>query len=313
VIQVLKDGGTGAAGDSSTKATVAHVASYVTVPSTDRFQQHYLAGLTAWGHPYSERTGARLDRILDNIGWPVGRRDLSDGNSRHGAYLPAGRSALDVMRECNEPERGILFVGTDGSIAFRDRNWLWTSDVGVEPSFGDATGDKFTDVIIDANTVEALRNSVQVTWANGTYTKTDVASVAAYGPANLTLSVPTQESRSQVENLAAFIFRTQKDPATRITRMTINIRRDATVLSYVVAGFELGQRIIVTLTPQDIGSALTKTLTVQGIQHDIGTDEWTATLYLSPAWETYETAPYLTLGDATYGQIGAVAGNKVPY
>jgi hypothetical protein len=53
---------------------------------------------------------------------------------------------------------------------------------------------------------------------------------------------------------------------------------------------------------------------VQGLHEQLDVDgTWNVDVYCSPAPANYVSAPYLRLGDATYGRIGAVAGNRVPY
>jgi hypothetical protein len=53
--------------------------------------------------------------------------------------------------------------------------------------------------------------------------------------------------------------------------------------------------------------------TVEGITHTFTDSHLETTLYLVPAQDTYSAHPWFRLGDATYGRIGAAAGNALPY
>jgi hypothetical protein len=62
-----------------------------------------------------------------------------------------------------------------------------------------------------------------------------------------------------------------------------------------------------------LGSQTVKRAIVLGMEHDITPDQWEVTLHLAPAPTAAATAPYLTLGDADEGKIGATASNLIPY
>ena len=58
--------------------TFGHLAVYDTAVSAARALQHHVAGRFAFGGDFIERTGTRVGRVLDEIGWPTAWRDLSD-------------------------------------------------------------------------------------------------------------------------------------------------------------------------------------------------------------------------------------------
>jgi hypothetical protein len=78
-------------------------------------------------------------------------------------------------------------------------------------------------------------------------------------------------------------------------------------------GLELGERVTVKRRPTGGSGTIDQVCTVQGVSHQITPDRWTTLLYLAPSQSSYTEQPYLTLGDATYGRIGAAADNKIPY
>lgn len=294
----------------------AHVAVY-TGSVEPSWSTHYFAGISAYGHPYGERTGARVGRVLDEIGWPSADRTLSTGDTVHGPYIPDRQSAMGYMQDAETAEDGYLFIGKNGNVILRDRNWQWTqASVGT---FSDDGSDiPYEAITIDANSLEPLRTAVSVTYGpNDAYLKVeDSTAKTAYGPALEALSTPTLDSSLTARSLAQYRLRAWKDPATRITELTVQPRAKAATAYPVVLALELGDRITVERTPGNpvIGSQIVKSLTVQGISHSIDVDgTWLTTLYLSPAPALGTAVPYLIVGDATYGRIGAAAGNKIPF
>ena len=294
-------------------SSFAHVAVYPT-GTEPNWQGHYLAGITAFGHPYSDRSGARVGRVLDEAGWPAADRALSTGDTVHGPYIPNRMSAMEYLRDVEVAEDGYLFIDGAGKVVLRDRNWQWAQTTAATFS-DDGTDIDYTDITIDANTVDAIRNKVSVTYGpNGAYLfEEDVASRTAYGPSTETLSTPTVPGSVTARGLAAYKVRTMKDPQTRITRLQTEPREQPATAFPSVLGLSIGQRIAVERRPQSVGSAIVKTLVVQGYEHRWDSDWWTTTVYLSPAPLTAVEAPYLTVGGLTRGKIGAAAGNKIPF
>lgn len=331
------------AGETSTNTpAISHFAWYSTAPTTARFLAHHQAGLVAYGYPTGERGGARIGRILDAIDWPAAERDLSTGKTRLGPYLPASRNALDAMREVAESERDLLFVAKDGKVTLRDRNYqlatlplasgagenlttedgeelltedgenLTTEGGGFLTFSDDGSELDYEDVVIDANSVDPLRTVVQVSYDGGEVRVSDSTAISNYGRALEDINATLVDRRRTAEKLAAFVLRTSKDPQTRITELTIDARRDASSLMPALIDLELGDKVVVERTPQNVGAAISKRVTVEGIEHEMSGDTWRCRLYLSPALDVYDTAPYLLAGDVTYGKVGATAGNLIP-
>ena len=88
--------------------------------------------------------------------------------------------------------------------------------------------------------------------------------------------------------------------------------RSGTGSHYSVLGLEIGDKVTVERQPPGAGAWVDADLIIQGMQHRIDDEQWRVTLYLSPAPTSSEDAPYLTLGDADDGKIGAADGNLIP-
>jgi hypothetical protein len=307
--------GTAVTGYVTQSAAFAHFAVYATELSAARIAAHYQTALSAFGHPTGERTGARVGRVLDEIGWPSADRVLSTGDTVHGPYLPAQQSAMKYLRDVETAEDGYVFLDGQGRLVLRDRNWQWTQTVSV--AFSDTPSGAeldYVDVVIDANSADAIRTSVSASYGTDGYLfSEDAAARAAYGPEREPLSVPTIDSATTARGLTAYKLRTMKDPQTRIVELVHTPRILNATAWPKILGLQVGARITVERHPQAVGSAIVKTLIVQGIEHRIDSVWWETTLYLSPAIDSATDAPYLIMGDATYGKIGAVAGNQIPF
>lgn len=269
--------------------------------------QHYAAGLTGYGHPFGEGTGTRINRWLNEIGWPSGSRSIAAGDTVVGPYDTPG-SLMTQIREMERVEQGLFYISKEGEVTFRDRTWQFTQTSAG--TFGDDPGDiQFRDIQPDGNIVDAIRNQVEVTWRNGTLVVSDQTSIDAYGIGSDSISSSAIPTQVLAQMLGAYIVRIGKDPRTRITFLRIHPRRDPATTAPVVLGLDLGDVITVDITPLNVGSATTYTLAVQGIRHRINRREWVVDLYLAPA----DLGPYFIVGDATLGRIGAAADNRIPY
>lgn len=307
----------GLSGDSTNPDRLSHVAFYDANLSATRVQAHYLAGLTAYGHPYGERSGERLERVLDEIGWPSGQRDVDIGDTVQGPYLPNSQQFLDYARQVTDSEVGLIFFDVDGNIAFRGRQSLWTA-AATAPTFSDdgAGGSIKYHVIRPAgNHVDNIRNIATTSYSTvGAITRKDQTSIDAYGEGRQFTDCPTIEDANTASTLSAYVLRENKDPKDYIAQIDCHMRLASGLNEFAtLAAVELGDGAVVEHTPLGVGSQVVRTLLTTGISHMIDRDQWDVSLFCSAAPSQYDDAPYLTLGDADYGKIGATAGNLIPF
>lgn len=296
---------------------IGHVATYRVALTAAQILSHWAAGTYPWGHPYGERTGARAGRILDAIGWPAADRDLSTGATYCGNWLPDGASALSGLRELEDAEQGLLFISGAGKVTLRDRQWQWTNTRAVTPQVtfdDDGTDTPYTSLYVDGNGIEFIRNDVTVTFPGGTVNVTDSTSITAYTHQTDSVGAAALPENALwlARQLAGYRLRIRKDPATRVSNLSVAMRRNI-AQCFAVASLEIGDRVQVLRRPTGGTGIVTANCQVQGIEHTMDGADWTVRLSLAPAPKSYTEAPYLTLGDATYGKVGATAGNLVPF
>jgi hypothetical protein len=71
-------------------------------------------------------SGARINAVLDGVGWPAGARNIDTGTTTVAATDFSG-NALDEMRNVATAEVGDLWATADGKIRFRSRYNLYTA------------------------------------------------------------------------------------------------------------------------------------------------------------------------------------------
>lgn len=301
-------------------AGVSNVITYASALSAARVLAHYNAGATGYGHSalgsYGERGGARIGRVLDEIGWPTARRDLDAGATRQGPYLPAGAEAIDYIRQVEAGEQGVFAFDVDGNARFIDRIALaQAASVATFSDDGAAGAIQYESMERDGNHIDTMANIVTTSYSSvGAITRSDATSIAAYDAARKFIDAPTIPNGKTASACSAYALRLGKDPASRVSSLVAPMRLDTgDNEADKLLSIDLGDIVTVERTPGGVGSQVVKRLIVQGIEHEITLEQWRVRLYLSPAPPAATDVPYFELGDATYGRLGAAYGNALIY
>ena len=267
--------------------------------SASEIVDQYNDGLTPAGNVSSQR----LDRVLDDAGWPSSWRDIETGVQAVGRYRPSRLSALRYMNQVDNAEQGSLFVNRVGEVEFRSRTTA--EAVQVVGLFDDSGTDlPFANVAVDSHTVDAIRNRVDGQYATGVVSAIDSASVVAYSEASESVDLQLVDDPSVAQSIVDARLLRAKDPRTRITRLDVNVRRDPAGIVPVVAALDLSDDVTVSLTPTGVGSALWRAVRVQGISHRVTPQSWDVSLYLAPG-PVNTNGPLMILDDAVYGELDA--------
>lgn len=288
--------------DISTRS-ICHVATFAGAASSLD-----IAGLWTLGSQgYSgELSSARLARLLDDAGWPSAWRDIETGVQAVGEYRPSGVAANGYVEQVENAEQGELFVSRDGEVVLKSRT---TADASTPVALfdDDGTDYPFANVQVDANTVDAIRNSVAVRYATDTVTVEDAGSVAAYGRAQQSLNAQLIDDPADAVAIGEARLAVTKDPRTRVRRLDVNVRADTSMVP-TVAGLELADDVTVSFTPTGVGDELWRAVRVQGLSHTITLERWDCQLYLAPG-PVGTNGPLMLLNDDEYGKLSS--GNKL--
>lgn len=279
--------------------------------------EHYSAGLHAYGHPINETGGTRMERVLNDVAYPANLRDISSGGTVQGPYEPAGMQVMDYVYQILASERGFVFWSVDGKFTFRSRQWQWIDADTTAVTFSDDGGAgavRYQNGSPNSGTIDTVRNIVTTSYSTvGGITRRDAASITAYGPSSEFIDAPTLRNGTDASNLSAYVLRLKKDPQRTIPRLTVPLRADIATNFAPVLGIELGDVVTVERTPMGVGSQIVERLQVLAIRHSITPANWETELYMSPAIPMADEVPYLTIAHATYGRVGAPAGNAIPF
>jgi hypothetical protein len=248
----------------------------------------------AGGSAVSELTGARLNRVLDQVTveWPALERDIQVGDST----LAAGDLTNNVLNYLTNvieaSEQGLVFMSKDGKVAFRQR--LTTPPVSPVTFADDGTGVPYEDVVIQYGT-DLMVNQAVVTFPGGTAVSEDLTSQVRYGITERTIDTELS-SLAQAEGIADFLISRYANPEYRVEAVTVNLRALSDAQVADVLDLELGDQARLVFTPNAVGSAISVANRVIGISHNVGIDTHRVTF-------NFEQLPFtfFILDDAVFG------------
>lgn len=272
------------------------VADAAAVQAVDGFKVLALSGV---GGTFPEqRTDERVDALLDDAGWPAADRDISVGESDIQSVLLAQSSALSNLQETVEVENGLLFMGADGKVIFRDRHatLLGTSlatfaslpsgselpYVSVLPSFDD---------LRIWNEVRILREG-----ASSSQVADDADSQARFFRRTMNLEGVLITTDGEALAAAQYLVGRYANPMFRFVQVQLAPEQDAALWAAVLAR-EIGDRVTV-IKRGVIGDEVSQECIIQRIAHQyVSGGTWIATFTLSPA----DTTSYWVLGVSMLG------------
>ncbi len=264
-----------------------------------------IAGVPRFGE---QRSGQRIDRVLDIIGWPEGRRDVDEGLTRLIEHTPPETaSVLDYLQQIARSEYGRLFVSADGDITFRQRR-AWTrrtaelvSQVTLSDDPSGSTEFAYEQLKLRPGGRQNVKNLVVRGVEGGrTFTKTDQASIDSYGLLEDSqtdlLMLVAQEAQDQ----ASYVLARFKDSLRTIESVTLNpIGAPAAGLYEHLLGREIGERITVERSPRP-GVSTSAEFWIEGVAHQFGGDlRWQTTWFLT----SVETQQFFTIEDPLLGVL----------
>ena len=248
-----------------------------------------------------EDTGARINRVLDNIGWPATDRLISTGKTTvQGTDLSANAWTEIVLN--SDTELGDVYFDGTGKLVFRHRHAPLTDTRSNTPqaTFGDGADElPYVDVIVE-HTAQQVRNLIRIARVGGTQqTAQDSVSRTDYRTRTYNRSDLVMQTDAEAADYAGYALALQKNAELRFSQLTIDPLADPANLFPQVLGRELGDRIRILLRPPGGGTAIQRDVFIRGITHDIGRDTWRTTWALQDA----DKFAFLVLDNATLGRL----------
>jgi hypothetical protein len=221
-----------------------------------------------------ETTGSRIGKLLDLAGWPTVQRQLDTGDSTvQDDPGTANRNMLDEIQLVGDKtEFGGLFADNDGAIYFYSRTNLSKRAAAPTTIFSDdgtAIGYQGIELVHDD---VLIVNDVTVTRLGGTAQRViDSNSVSSYFTHSGVRAGIYVQTDDEALNMAKMLLATRKDALLHISSLYLNLFDPSSGASArVVAGLSLDIFDPIQVTKTMPGAtSITKTLFVQGVQHDM--------------------------------------------
>ena len=249
---------------------------YTTIEAVDAFRLAQNAQIsTVTDSGAGQLSGTRINKILDQIGWPASMRDVDSGQTTLQADPGSPRSALQAMQKVELSEYGSLYVDANGEFVFQDRAFTTSSVDGTPVVFNDdGTGLSYFNAVWLLNDV-LIYNSAQITRTGGTVQTAinqpsiDKYFLHSYNQQNLLM----QTDAVALDYAQAYVA-SRAETTTRCDAITLDLYTD-NYNAGITAALDLDFFDPVTITTTQPGSsALTKTLQVFGVAHSITPNSW---------------------------------------
>ena len=271
---------------------------YVDIICDDAFrlmQQAAILGVV--DTPAGQDTGTRINKILDQVGWPTSMRTIDTGQTTCVADPATSRTTLDAIKNCEFSEQGAFYINQEGTAIFLNRtNTIKT--YGQTPiEFNQTTGIPYSNLVF-AFDDKLIINSVGLTRVGGTQqVASNAASIAKYFPHQLNETNLVAQTDADVSNIAKIYVATRAETTIRIDQMTVDLL-DTNVPTATMLGLDYYQPLKITNVQTD-GSTIVKTLQALGLAWDITPNSMKVTVTtLEPTIEGF------IVGSAVSGIIG---------
>jgi hypothetical protein len=277
---------------------------YVDISCTDAFRLFNLSNITTVaGTSAGQKTGTRIDNILNQISWPPTMKTLDTGDTSVQADPATDRTSLQAMKNCEFSEQGAFYISTEGQAVFKSRSNLQKMAGGAETYFSNAG-----DGIGYFNITTALDDKLVINQANitpiggTTQSASDATSIATYFPHSMNQANLVVQTDAEALNIAKTYVVTRKDTSLRIDNLTL----DLTTPDYaagITAALSLDYFNVVRIKNVQQGTTfIEKTLQVVGVSHEITPDDWRTSFTTSePIVDAF------IIGSSAYGIIGVSA------
>lgn len=229
------------------------------------------------GTPTEQSSGARINAVLDDVGWAGDLRSIDDGQATLGTQaVEAEKNALVHLQDVANSEPGEFFIGKSGSATFRDRSKAPNSDSLV--LFSKDSGIPFTNVEVVYGS-ELLYNEIIVGRSEGgTVTATNTDSAAEYGVRTLAVDDLLISDDADLAEYALVWAERYSQPEYRFDSIELELSKITPSQQAEVLGLELSSIVEIEFEPNDIPPAINRYLEVISIDHRITSREHYVTL-----------------------------------
>lgn len=273
---------------------------FVDIECVDAFRLFNNASITTvTGTSAGQDSGTRINKILDEIGFPTSMRNIETGNTTLQAEPTDARSSLEAIRNVEFSEFGAFYIAPNGDATFLNRETT-VGSIGDTPTVFNQTGTgiNYRDIKFAFDDKLIYNDASFTPLGLTTQNSYNQASIDTYFIHSKVRNNLLMQTEAEALDLARSFVASRKDTSIRIDAITL----DLTTPDYaagITAALTLDYFSPVRITNiQPAGSEITQLLQVQGISHEITPNTWKTT------FATFE--PILDgfiLDNTTYGII----------
>lgn len=248
------------------------------------------------GTPVVEKSGARINKVLDEINWSELNRNVDAGQANLGTQpTEANTNAMTYLQSIGASEPGLIFIDKAGSLTFVDRTA--TPNSGGFILFG-GTGIPFQSLGVSYGS-DNLYNQITLTRVGGgTAIIIDNESVTDYGSRALTVSDILLASDDDLVDLGLALAQLYSVPEYRFSSLEVGLHKLEPAQQEQVLSLDLGSIAKIVFTPNNIGDPIERFVQVISINHSVNTDRH----FVEFSFQSVENA-YLVLDDAEFGKL----------
>jgi hypothetical protein len=272
-----------------------------TIQAVDAFRLAQLAQIsTVTGATAGQLSGARVNKILDEIDWPASQRDIDAGLTTLQADPGTNRTALQALFTVSDSEYGAIYVDADNNFVFQDRG-VTAGSIGGTPTVftDDGSGIDYFDATWVLNDVLVF-NKATITRAGGSpQVALNQASIDKYFLHSYFLDNLLMESDAVALDYAQAYVASRQETSIRVDAIILDLYTDNYNSGILAAlGLDFFDPITVKTT-QPGGSLLEKTLQIFGVRMIITPNSWKTTFTtLEPVIDAF------ILNNSIYGTLG---------
>lgn len=258
-----------------------------------------LSGQTlALGTPTPQKTGARINSILDQVGWLSENRDIDTGLADlSNAVISDGTNVVGYLQTVAQSELGTLFINKDGAVRFLQ------ADASIDPDkylvFG-GTGIPFQNLEVSYGSENLFNKVVISREGGGTATAIDPQSIISYGSRVLSASTVLLNSDSALADLALTLVGKYSEPDYRFSSLEVPLHKLDETEQNKVLNLELGDIVKIEFIPNGFGNTIERFSSIISIRQIIRPD----THFIEFGFEALEGG-FWTLSDPLFGKLSA--------
>ena len=247
--------------------------SSVTLMCVDGFRM--LSNITVGaisGTAAGDTTGARVTKFLDYASWPASQRAIDTGTSTVQVDPgTANRFLVDAIQlVADKSEFGAFFIDRKGNATFLSRQTLGQKAANPATIYSDdGTAIGYQGIELTHDDV-LIVNDVQVNRLGGAIQEvSDSTSITTYYLHSGIRADILVQNDAEALNQAQMLLASRKDAVLHISSFNLNLF-DQSAPTRIVAGLSSEIFDVIQVTKTMPGStSITKTLFVQGVQHDM--------------------------------------------